>query len=153
MEPVKNEKAIDSVHSGSLDFASAAFARAVGKLAAVCWRPSGLPPAQAGLLLHIFNEYYSFPKFISSELLVNPSVITRLADKLIAKGLLFRMAGGNCTLLVPTRKAEELLPTLMQCIKDFDDRCFELLGFEAARSLAASLNSCTDKIAAYLAKP
>ena len=146
MGPVRKERAIDSAFANSLYFASSAFSRAVERLAAECWKPSGLSPAQGNLLLHLVDNIYSFSYFISSDLRVNPSTVTRLADQLEAKGLIDRNSSHHWTYLEATEKAVELLPTLVGCDHTFRDRCAALLGANESPILARSLNHATDKL-------
>jgi MarR family transcriptional regulator, organic hydroperoxide resistance regulator len=99
MEPVRNERAVDSAFADSLYFAGTAFSRALEKLAAECWKPSGLTPSQGNFLLHLIDNDHSFSYFISSDLRVNPSSVTRLADKLQEKGLVIRFTENHWTYL------------------------------------------------------
>jgi MarR family transcriptional regulator, organic hydroperoxide resistance regulator len=146
MGPVRKEKAIDSVFANSLYFASGAFSRAVEKLAAECWKPSGLTPSQGNLLLLLIDNVHSFSVFISSDLRVNPSSVTRLADQLEAKGLIARISNRHWTYLSATEKAFGLLDVLVDCDYTFRDRCTALLGKNGPRILARSLNRATDKL-------
>jgi DNA-binding MarR family transcriptional regulator len=146
MEPVRKERAIDSAFAYSLYFASGAFSRAVEKLAKECWIASGLTPSQGILLLHLIDNYYAFSCFISSDLRVNPSSVTRLADQLEAKGLVERWTYNHWAYLSATEKAMELHPILIQCDNSFLARCDELLGEGEARTLARSINQATDKL-------
>jgi DNA-binding MarR family transcriptional regulator len=149
MKPVKKEKAVDSVFAESLYFASGAFGRAVEKLATECWKKSGLSPSQGNLLLHLILDTYPFPCYISSDLHVNPSTVTRLADQLEAKDLVYRMPSGHWNYLGVTKKGFLLLPALLESKKVFDDRCIELFGKTRARKLAIFLNEATDKLTRY----
>jgi MarR family transcriptional regulator, organic hydroperoxide resistance regulator len=146
MEPVRTERAVDSAFANSLYFAGSAFARAVDKLAAECWKPSGLTPSQGTLLLHLIDNYEAFSYFISSDLRVNPSSITRLADQLQTRGLIERFTEDHWTWLCATKEATDLQPVLEQCEKNFVDRCADLLGKNAALTLAGMLNQATDKL-------
>jgi DNA-binding MarR family transcriptional regulator len=149
MRPVKKERASDSVFADSLYFASGALTRAVEKLATECWKQSELTPSQGNLLLHLIDNSYSFPCYISSDLRENPSSVTRLADQLEAKGLIYRWTKGHRSYLGVTDKAIHLLPVLLESNKTLADRCAELFGDSGARSLARSLNQATDKLTGH----
>ncbi|HEV2353253.1 MAG TPA: MarR family transcriptional regulator [Puia sp.] len=148
---MRNEKAVSSEFAGSLYFAAGALARAVGKLAADCWRPSGLPPSQAIMLLHVIGNCFAFSYFISGDLQVNPSSVTRLADALVAKGYVERFTEDHCTYLSATNKARALEHVLLQCQQAFHDRCTQILGYDRLRAMATSLNLATDKISEQMA--
>jgi DNA-binding MarR family transcriptional regulator len=151
MKPVKKEKAVESVFAESLYFASSTFGRAVEKLATECWKNSELSPSQGNLLLHLIDNAYSFPCYISSDLRVNPSTVTRLADQLESKGLIYRWTKGHLSYLGVTNKGIQLLPALLASDKAFTDRCAELFGKTRALKLATFLNEATDKITSQLA--
>jgi DNA-binding MarR family transcriptional regulator len=147
MEPVKmRSKATGNLYANSLYFASNVLARQIEKLATEIWKPSGLPPSQGYMLLHIlYYSDYSFPFFISRRLLLSPSAVTQLVDKLEKKELVIRFTGDRCTLVRGTEKAWDLEPTLAKCERAFRDRCDALLGADAA-TLQSSMNQASDKL-------
>jgi DNA-binding MarR family transcriptional regulator len=147
MEPVKIEKATESDYASSLYFASGALARQVEKLAKEIWKPSGLPPAQGHLLLHVIDNYYAFPYFIAGQLRLSMSTITRLAEKLEKKELVLRITENRWTYIMATHEGWALKPRLEQCEKTFIDRCHALLGENEALALADNMNTATDKLA------
>ena len=139
-------KATGNLYANSLYFASSVLARQIEKLATEVWKPSGLPPSQGYMLLHIlYNSNYSFPYFISRRLLLSPSAVTQLVNKLEKKGLVIRFTAPNCTLIHGTGKAWSLEPTLAKCERDFRDRCDALLGADAPL-LKSSMNRAADKL-------
>jgi DNA-binding MarR family transcriptional regulator len=147
MESVKmRSKATGNLYANSLYFASSVLARQIEKLATEVWKPSGLPPSQGYMLLHIlYNSNYSFPYFISRRLLLSPSAVTQLVNKLEKKGLVIRFTAPHCTLIHGTEKAWSLEPTLAKCERDFRDRCDALLGADAT-ILKSSMNRAADKL-------
>jgi MarR family transcriptional regulator, organic hydroperoxide resistance regulator len=147
MEPVKTRcKATGNLYADSLYFASGVLARQIEKLATEVWKASGLPPSQGFMLLHILYGFdYPFSSFISRRLLLSPSAVSQLLDKLEKKELVLRLAGEGCTLIRGTKKAWDLEPTLAKCEQDFRDRCEALLGADAA-TLTSSMNEASDKL-------
>jgi len=146
MELVKvRSKATGNPYANSLYFASSVLARQIEKLATEVWKPSGLTPSQGYLLLHILYYSDSFPFFISRRLLLSPSAITQLVDKLVKKQLVIRFKGEHCTLIRGTEKAWELEPVLATCERAFRDRCDALLGADAA-VLKSAMNQAADKL-------
>jgi MarR family transcriptional regulator, organic hydroperoxide resistance regulator len=98
------------------------------------------------MLLHIlYFSDYSFPCFISRRLLLSPSAVTQLVDKLEKRGLVVRLTGESCTLIDGTEKAWDLEPMLAKCERDFRDRSDALLGADAA-TLMSSMNRAADKL-------
>jgi MarR family transcriptional regulator, organic hydroperoxide resistance regulator len=147
MEPVKTRlKAIDSVYANSLYFASGFLARQVDKLATEVWKPSGLPPAQGYLLLHVLNDHlYPFPNVISNRLLLSPSAITHLVEKLEKKELVWRYYESNWMYIAATQKATDLKPVLIECERNFIERCDALLGADAGM-LTSLMNRTADQL-------
>jgi DNA-binding MarR family transcriptional regulator len=146
MGPVKTKRATDSPFSYSLFFASDAFARNVERLAAECWKPSGLTPRQGSLLLHILNTFYAFGHFISADLRLYPSSVSRLADQLEKKGLIIRSSSDHLTYFMTTRKAEDMEDTLIKCDHTFTARCAHLFGEQNACLMSKILNRAADRI-------
>jgi MarR family transcriptional regulator, organic hydroperoxide resistance regulator len=147
MESVKmRSKATGNLYANSLYFVSSVLARQIEKLATEVWKPSGLPPSQGYMLLHIlYHSDYSFPCFISRRLLLSRSAVTQLVDKLEKKGLVVRFTGEHCTVIRGTEMAWNLEPTLAKCERDFRDRCDALLGADTG-ALTALMNRATDKL-------
>jgi DNA-binding MarR family transcriptional regulator len=151
MKPVE-KKAAEVFHCESLYFVSGALAREVEKLAKQTWKPSGLHPSHAHLLLFLLYNGMSFPTFLSKELLMSPSTITRLLQKLEKKGLVTRIPYDHMMCISTTNKARELEPILEQCEKDFKELCSRLLGHRPNR-LTLVLNKATDLLAKRTIKP
>jgi DNA-binding MarR family transcriptional regulator len=146
MEPVMTRlKAIDTVFANSLYFASRVLARQVDKLAIETWKPSGLPPAQGYLLLHILKDHLSFPYFLSRRLLLSPGAVTHLVNRLEEKELVWRYTEKHWTYIQSTQKALDLKPTLVQCEQALIDRCEALLGVDAG-ALTSLMNQAADKL-------
>ena len=139
-------KAIDTVFANSLYFASSLLARQVDKLAREVWKPSGLPPAQGYLLLHIRRDRScSFPYCISRRLLLSPGAVTHLVNELEKKELVYRYTEKHWTYIQSTQKARDLEPILVQCEQDLIDRCEALLGADVG-ALTSLMNQAADKL-------
>src|SRR5882672_2832284 len=108
------KKTTESLYSHSLYFASGALARQIGKMAKEAWKPSGLHPSHAHLLQLILAENgtfnMSYPTFLSNDLLLSPSTITRFLEKLEKKELITRFPYEHLMVVQPTQKARELAP-------------------------------------------
>jgi hypothetical protein len=71
-------KSSESKYAQCLYFTSNALARKVEKLAIESWKPAGLPPSHAYLLLMVLEEPGQQPGNISAHLQLTPSTVTRL---------------------------------------------------------------------------
>ena len=84
-------KAVDAPFTGSLYFNAGALARAVEKLAIECWKPTGLSPSQGHILYYLIHwSNVTGSTLIARNLLLDPSTVTRLLEKLEKKALVYR---------------------------------------------------------------
>src|SRR5450755_2076464 len=103
-------RASESSYSKCMYFASGALARRAEKLAQEAWKPVGLSPSHAYLLMMAIGDPGIQPSAIVAELLLTPSTITRLIEKLEEKKLVHRDYQSKCTYVFPTAKGKALLP-------------------------------------------
>ncbi len=150
------QKASESILSDSLYFASGALARQVEKMAKEAWKPSGLHPSHAHLLQMILNETrgvtVSYPTFLSNDLVMSPSTISRSLAKLEKKELITRFPYENLMVINPTQKARDLAPLLDECENAFAMQCHVLLGEQETFNLKSALNKTTDLLAKRTAR-
>ena len=83
-------------------FASGALARKVEKLAVDTWKETKLAPSHAYLLMIVLDKPGVQPTTLVEELLLAPSTITRLIEKLEQKKLVRRTMEGKITNVFPT---------------------------------------------------
>jgi DNA-binding MarR family transcriptional regulator len=139
-------KADNSRYRRCIYFSSSALARKIEKLAIRAWEPVGLSPSHAYLLMVAIEEPGVQPTALSEELLLTPSTITRLIEKLEEKKLLTRDSEGKTTKVYPTPKAKALRPQLQECLKTFSESYAHILGKEESARLVQAINKVTDKL-------
>lgn len=139
-------KAGDSRYCKCMYFSSAALARRVEKMATRAWQPVGLSPSHAYLLMMAIDEPGIQPSDLSEELLLTPSTVTRLVEKLEEKKLVLRSNEGKTTKVYPTPKAKALRPQLLECLKEFYESYSAILGKEESARLVQSINKVTDRL-------
>lgn len=137
-------KAAESRFNACLYFSSNALARKMERLAAKAWKPLGLSPSHAYLLLLVLDRPGVQPTFISEQLLLAPSTVTRLIEKLEKQGLVYREAQGKETHVYPTPKALSMKPRMEQCVEVFNGYCQD--GNDAAFQLTQSIVTAHDNI-------
>jgi DNA-binding MarR family transcriptional regulator len=141
------KKLSDSTYSGCIYFATNALARKMEKIAVNAWKKVSLSPSHGYLLMLVLGEPGIQPTKLSEELHLEPSTITRLAEKLEEKKLLVRIVEGKQTNVYPTSKAKELLPKMKQCVADFYETYSVILGKDESGRLIKSINRIADKLA------
>jgi MarR family transcriptional regulator, organic hydroperoxide resistance regulator len=139
-------RAGDSRYSKCMYFSAGALARRVEKLATRAWQPVGLSPSHAYLLMMAIDEPGIQPSDLSEELLLTPSTVTRLVEKLEEKKLVIRSNEGKTTKVFPTPKAKALRPQLLECLKEFYESYANVLGKEESAKLVLAINKVTDRL-------
>lgn len=129
-----------------LYFTSAALARKIEKLATESWKPAGLSPSHAYLLVAVLEEPGIQPTALAEYLQLTPSTITRLLEKLEEKKLVIRTTEGRLTNVYPTPKAKELQPKMNACMKTFSEKYTALLGKEESGRLVKEMGRVADKL-------
>ena len=135
-----------SKYSQCLYFSSNALARKMEKLAQESWKPVGLSPSHAYLLMIAIEEPGVQPGLLAKELQLQPSTITRLIEKLEQKKLVVRTTEGKTTNVYPTPKAKELLGKLKDCVKHFYASHSAILGKEESSNMVRNMNKLADKL-------
>ncbi len=140
-------KLSDSKYNQCLYFISNALARKVEKLAIDSWKPVGLSPSHAYLLMLVLEEPGVQPGFISAHLSLTPSTITRLIEKLEEKKLVVRTTEGKVTNVYPTPKAKEMLPEMRTCVANFYESYASVLGEQESTKMVQRMCAISDKLA------
>ena len=123
-------------------------ARKIEKLANESWKKVGLAPSHAYLLMLAIDEPGIQPSALVKQLLLTPSTITRLIEKLEEKKLVIRTTEGKLTNVYPTPKARALLPELRECLNDFYQNYSSIIGKEESARLVTNMNKLVDKLPA-----
>lgn len=127
-------------------FSSNALARKMEKLANESWKKVYLTASHAYLLMLVIEEPGIQPTALTEQLLLTPSTITRLMEKLEEKKLIVRTTEGKTTMVFPTPKAKKLLPDLKECSNHFYQTYSAILGKDESNRMAANMNKLVDKL-------
>lgn len=127
-------------------FAANALARRMEKMAEASWKKVKLSPSHGYLLMMVVDFPGIQPSALVEELLLAPSTITRLIEKLEEKKLVTRKTEGKITNIYPTRKAKVLRPLLQTCLVEFYENYCAVLGKEESANLVHAMNDLTDKL-------
>ena len=139
-------KTSDSKFCKCFYFTANALARKIEKLAVDSWKPVNLSPSHAYLLFMVMEEPGVQPGFLSDQLQLTPSTVTRLIEKLEEKKLVYRTFEGKVTNVFPTDAAKALLPLMKKCMNDFYCRYSTLLGEQESARLVTSMAEMADKL-------
>lgn len=139
-------KAANSKYCQCMYFSSNALARRMEKLASESWKKVDLTASHAYLLMLVIEEPGIQPSAIVEQLLLTPSTITRLIEKLEEKKLVTRTTEGKLTNVYPTPKAKKMLPELKDCVDHFYQAYSSILGKEESARMAGNINKLIDKL-------
>lgn len=122
-------------YSDCLYFSSSALARMLTRIAEEQFNKTGLSPSHAYLLMTVIDRPGIQPGEISKELLLAPSTVTRLVEKMEAEGYLSRTSEGRATRVEPTDRALALGPELVRSRKELQQLYASKLGERYTRVL------------------
>lgn len=129
-----------------LYFSSNALARLMTKIADEEFRTTGLTTSYAFLLMTINEKPGIQPMEISKQMMLTPSTVTRLIDKMESKKYLRREYEGKQTLVFPTEKSlvldKKLKDDWMNLFKKYSD----ILGEESSIDLTTAISKSVEKL-------
>ena len=127
-------------------FSSGALARKIEKIAIEIWESVNLSPSHGYLLMMVLDQPGIQPTAIVEELLLAPSTITRLMEKLEEKKLVRRTMEGKITNVYPTAKAKAMSGQFQECLDKFYKSFSDILGKDESARLIHAMNRITDKL-------
>ncbi|PLX14009.1 MAG: MarR family transcriptional regulator [Marinilabiliales bacterium] len=129
--------------SGCLHFSTNALSRILTKMADEEFAISGLSSSYGFLLMLVNEESGIRPKEISEKLFLNQSTVTRLVDKMEARGFLRRKVIGRNTSIKITKKGEEKIPLIEEAWENLKERYSKALGRKESNTLASAIYMST----------
>jgi DNA-binding MarR family transcriptional regulator len=137
-------KVSESKYCHCIYFVSNALARKVSKLAEESWKPVGLSPSHAYLLLMAIERPGIQPTELVDQLQLTPSTITRLLQKLEGLKLVARVSEGKLIFVYATPRGQAKAPELKVCLKNFYTNYTRLLGTDESASLVQNMSRIAD---------
>lgn len=128
-----------------LFFTANNLARNITRLAEEAFRPTGLSPSHAFVLMVAAESPGIGPGELAAALALAPSTVTRFVDALVARGLLTRTAEGRASRLAPTSAGLALLKGVENSWKRLHKAYTHVLGPEGDR-LAADIDAACRKL-------
>jgi DNA-binding MarR family transcriptional regulator len=139
-------KICDSKYCGCLYYSVNALSRIMTKMAEEEFASTGLTPSYAFVLMSVNSNPGIHPKALSEHMLLTPSTVTRLIDKLEARGLIERKISGRITEIHPTPKSLELDNKIKSAWRNLYTRYSSLLGEVESSELNKRINEAVDLI-------
>jgi len=129
-----------------LYYSANALTRQMNRLAETAFKPCGLSASHAFMVMLVNNEPGIAAGSIASVLMLQPSTVTRLLDKLEKGKYLKRVVEGKYVSVVPLRKGLLLQDQIHQCWNVLFSDYSALLGNEQAARLTNQLYASSLKL-------
>ena len=135
-----------SIYCGCLYYSTNAFARAMTRMAEEEFASTGLTPSYAFVLMTVNSQPGIQPKELSQHMKLTPSTVTRLVEKLEARGFLERQIRGRSTEINPTAKGLELNDKIKKAWRNLYNRYSNQIGENEGKELTQKINNALDNI-------
>lgn len=146
---VSNEFLTESIptrFSACLLFSANALARATTAIGDAAFSRFGLSYSHAYLLSEVALMPGVTPSYLSQQLYLTPSTITRLIEKLEQKGLVIRRPDGKNTLVYATEAGQALAPAITEAWQQNWETFKAALGEEDALKLTELVFKAADAL-------
>lgn len=132
----------DSKYCGCLYYTANALARIMTKRADAAFAITGLTSSYAFLIMTVNDKPGIQAQEISNRMMLSPSTITRLIEKMEYKNLLARRTNGKYTEVYPTEAGLKIGITIKEAWKGLKTGYSEVLGEERAIQITHDINEC-----------
>jgi len=129
-----------------LYYSANALSRKITKMAEEAFSITGLAPSYAFLLMAINKEPGLHPKELSEIMLLTPSTVTRLIEKLENKGLIIRKFEGKYTFVLPTKDGKKMMPKLEKAWLGLYEEYTKMLGEKNSKNLTQQIFNAALKL-------
>ncbi len=136
----------DSKYCTCLYYSANALARIMTKLAEEEFSITQLAPSYAFLLMTVNDKPGIQPKEISEKMMLTPSTVTRLIEKMEIKGYLERKSVGKFTEVYPTEKSRELDAKIHEAWMNLFRRYVGILGEDESKKLTDEIYQAALKL-------
>ena len=135
-----------SPYCGCLLYSANALSRIITKMAEEEFAQTDLAPSYAFLLMTVHNNPGVQPSGIAQKMMLKPSTVTRLVEKMERKKYVRRVAEGKFILVHPTEKTIEIYPVILKCWRNLYQRYTKIMGEDSARQLTSDIYAAALKL-------
>jgi DNA-binding MarR family transcriptional regulator len=130
----------------NLYYTTTAYSREISGIAEIAFADLGLTPSDAYLIMCVNEKPNIQPTEISEKILLAPSTITRMIEKLEKRNIVTRATEGKYTFVAPTAKGKDIYTSVIQKW----DEVGALFAQKLGESTVSSLIQFTTQAAAML---
>ena len=136
----------DSKYCNCLYYSAGALARIMTKIAEEEFSITRLAPSHAFLLMTVNYQPGIKPTEISEEMMLKPSTVTRLIEKLETKGLLIRKSHGKFTEVYPTEEGRKLDGQIKEAWQNLLKKYNDMIGEKKSKKLTEDIYEAALKL-------
>ncbi len=129
-----------------LYFTANSLSRVITRMADEEFRPTGLSPSHAFLMMLVNERPGIGQKELCEKLHLAPSTVTRFIDALVHKGYLTRQADGKTSKVYATLAGEELNILIENAWKSLHQRYSQVLGRKKGDDLTALIDDASARL-------
>jgi MarR family transcriptional regulator, organic hydroperoxide resistance regulator len=133
-------------YSDNLYYTTIALSREIASVAETAFMDLGLTPSDAYLVMAVNEKPNIQPTEISEKILLAPSTITRMIEKLEKRSILMRKQEGKYTYVTPTTKGMDIYGSILATWDNVQNKFKAQLGNEVMLNLIESNSIATAKL-------
>jgi MarR family transcriptional regulator, organic hydroperoxide resistance regulator len=137
---------MENFYSDNLYYTTTALAREIASVAETTFMDLGLTPSDAYLIMTVNEKPNIQPTEISEKILLAPSTITRMIEKLEKRSIVTRSNEGKYTFVAPTAKGKDLYVAIVQKWKEINATFLSKLGNGGLAALVSMTTEATVKM-------
>jgi MarR family transcriptional regulator, organic hydroperoxide resistance regulator len=137
---------MENFYSDNLYYTTTALAREIASVAETAFMDLGLTPSDAYLIMTVNEKPNIQPTEISEKILLAPSTITRMIEKLEKRSIVTRSNEGKYTFVAPTAKGKDLYIAIVQKWKEINATFHSKLGDSGLTNLVSMTTQATVKM-------
>ncbi len=137
---------MENFYSDNLYYTTTALAREIASVAETTFMDLGLTPSDAYLIMTVNEKPNIQPTEISEKILLAPSTITRMIEKLEKRSIVTRSNEGKYTFVAPTAKGKDLYIAIVQKWKEINATFLSKLGNAGLAALVSMTTEATVKM-------